>query len=224
MLMFNTPETKHFNKPGPCSLLLNSRNVTRFFSYPVLPPHRRHPFERTVTISNPIADFQSPLLVETPHTPAMAESIPAQPAAEQSVFDSVAAPVKSMVSESVSETRSSSTSTQTHGIPPPSEVPVTDRPLVVKDMASQATPTEPVNGPTQTVDDTSLPPPVQTSTGEPNGTNGINGAAPVSPDDDEETPLFSQSLISPEVAALLPEGYSMRPLRRSDYHKGIDSP
>jgi len=30
--------------------------------------------------------------------------------------------------------------------------------------------------------------------------------------------LFSPDLISPEVISSLPEGYSMRPLRRSDYH------
>jgi len=36
----------------------------------------------------------------------------------------------------------------------------------------------------------------------------------------EDAPLFSPSLITPEVLALLPEGYSARPLRRSDYHLG----
>ncbi len=33
--------------------------------------------------------------------------------------------------------------------------------------------------------------------------------------------LFSQSLISPSVAAELPEHYTIRPLRRSDYHHGF---
>lgn len=33
--------------------------------------------------------------------------------------------------------------------------------------------------------------------------------------------LFAESLISPEVAASLPEGYSIRPLRLSDYDKGF---
>lgn len=37
----------------------------------------------------------------------------------------------------------------------------------------------------------------------------------------EEPALFSQSLISPEVTAMLPEGYTIRPLRRSDYHGGM---
>lgn len=36
----------------------------------------------------------------------------------------------------------------------------------------------------------------------------------------DEKPLFSPSLISPTVIAALPEGYSIRPLRRSDYHNG----
>ena len=36
----------------------------------------------------------------------------------------------------------------------------------------------------------------------------------------DETPLFSPILISAEVSAALPEGYSMRPLRRNDYYNG----
>ncbi|KAJ9204569.1 hypothetical protein DTO166G4_7479 [Paecilomyces variotii] len=36
----------------------------------------------------------------------------------------------------------------------------------------------------------------------------------------DEKPLFSPTLISPDVAAALPEGYTVRPLRRSDYHNG----
>ena len=36
----------------------------------------------------------------------------------------------------------------------------------------------------------------------------------------DEIPLFSASLMSVDVSAALPEGYSMRPLRKSDYHKG----
>jgi hypothetical protein len=55
-----------------------------------------------------------------------------------------------------------------------------------------------------------------------NGTNSTNGTATTTEakEEHDDTPLFSPSYISPEVAALLPEGYSMRPLRRSDYHKG----
>lgn len=34
-------------------------------------------------------------------------------------------------------------------------------------------------------------------------------------------PLFSPTLISPEVAAALPEGYTVRPLQASDYHAGF---
>lgn len=36
-----------------------------------------------------------------------------------------------------------------------------------------------------------------------------------------DEPLFSPSLISPSVAAELPENYTIRPLRRSDYHQGF---
>ena len=68
--------------------------------------------------------------------------------------------------------------------------------------------------------------PVQTTTGEPNGTNdaSVNGTNGTSPSEsDDEVPLFSPSLISPEVSALLPEGYTMRPLRRSDYNRGTST-
>src|SRR5467141_863517 len=37
----------------------------------------------------------------------------------------------------------------------------------------------------------------------------------------EEKPLFSTSLISPDVSAALPEGYVVRPLRCSDYNRGF---
>lgn len=56
-------------------------------------------------------------------------------------------------------------------------------------------------------------------------TNGIATATPkpttnfTTPSD--EVPLFSPKLISPEVAAALPESYTVRPLRRSDYHAGF---
>ncbi|EXJ62856.1 glucosamine-phosphate N-acetyltransferase [Cladophialophora yegresii CBS 114405] len=39
--------------------------------------------------------------------------------------------------------------------------------------------------------------------------------------DENDPPLFSPSLISEEVAARLPEGYTIRPLRRSDYYGGF---
>jgi hypothetical protein len=84
--------------------------------------------------------------------------------------------------------------------------------------------------------DDAAPAPLQTLAGEPNGTNGVMPEEEVKAEqtadpkedpkaegDDEETPLFSPDLISPEVASLLPEGYIIRPLRRSDYHKGKSS-
>lgn len=36
----------------------------------------------------------------------------------------------------------------------------------------------------------------------------------------DDPPLFSSSLISPEVIAAIPTDYTIRPLRRSDYHRG----
>ncbi|PWY90473.1 acyl-CoA N-acyltransferase [Aspergillus sclerotioniger CBS 115572] len=36
----------------------------------------------------------------------------------------------------------------------------------------------------------------------------------------DDAPLFPASLISPEVAAILPENYKIRPVRRSDYQRG----
>lgn len=38
---------------------------------------------------------------------------------------------------------------------------------------------------------------------------------------DTAGPLFSTDLISPEVLAALPEGYSCRPLEKKDYHNGF---
>ncbi|KAL4898808.1 acyl-CoA N-acyltransferase [Aspergillus ambiguus] len=37
---------------------------------------------------------------------------------------------------------------------------------------------------------------------------------------DSDAPLFSSSLISPEVLAALPQDYSIRPIRRSDFNRG----
>ena len=50
-------------------------------------------------------------------------------------------------------------------------------------------------------------------------TNGVNGASLATKTDD--IPLFPASLMSSEVASQLPEGYTIRPLCKSDYHKGI---
>lgn len=36
------------------------------------------------------------------------------------------------------------------------------------------------------------------------------------------TPLFDPTLISPEVASSLPDGYSIRPVRKSDYSQFLD--
>lgn len=52
-------------------------------------------------------------------------------------------------------------------------------------------------------------------------TNGVKheNESDSQPNHDDQ-PLFSTDLVSPEVAAQLPEGYTIRPLRCSDYHKG----
>ncbi len=51
-------------------------------------------------------------------------------------------------------------------------------------------------------------------------------ASPTSPPsnanpNDSQTPLFSPTLISQAVISDLPDGYSCRPLQRSDYHNGF---
>lgn len=52
-----------------------------------------------------------------------------------------------------------------------------------------------------------------------------NAAARIDTNDNgvDEPPLFSPSLISPDVSSILPDGYTMRPLRRSDYDGGMQS-
>jgi len=72
------------------------------------------------------------------------------------------------------------------------------------------------------MNDTQKPTPPATSvttTDTPMQQNG-EAAAAQQVDGDLDPPLFSPDLISPAVQASLPEGYSMRPLRRSDYHGG----
>jgi hypothetical protein len=49
----------------------------------------------------------------------------------------------------------------------------------------------------------------------------VNGLQPNGSESEEDVkPLFDPSFISAEVSAQLPEGYSIRPLRRTDYHIG----
>ena len=50
--------------------------------------------------------------------------------------------------------------------------------------------------------------------------NGINNNIKKTIDNDFDKPLFSLDFISPDVQSLLPENYTLRPLRRSDYHSG----
>ncbi|KIW57268.1 hypothetical protein, variant [Exophiala xenobiotica] len=77
-----------------------------------------------------------------------------------------------------------------------------------------------VNGETQTSTNTTttngvVPQPTPTSIPVSLQQSTTNGNT------DHATQLFSSSLISPEVAALLPQGYTIRPLRRSDYYGGF---
>ncbi|PGH14625.1 hypothetical protein AJ79_02960 [Helicocarpus griseus UAMH5409] len=51
-------------------------------------------------------------------------------------------------------------------------------------------------------------------------TNGTTHAASPTPSIDDTTPLFSPTYISPMVQKQLPEGYTIRPLCRSDYSSG----
>lgn len=159
----------------------------------------------------------------------MAESIPTQSAAGNAVFEAAPASLKDAPSEVTSVDKpivrqngetSAPETVATNGSPA----------LPLKNAAQQVNTEEPSSAPvvpSQDKSTTTEPVPVQTTTGEPNGTNGVsvgvngngvNGTTPSA--EDNEVSLFSPSLISPEVAALLPDGYTMRPLRRSDYNKG----
>ncbi|KAF9884767.1 Glucosamine-phosphate N-acetyltransferase-like protein [Aspergillus nanangensis] len=47
--------------------------------------------------------------------------------------------------------------------------------------------------------------------------NNIDNNTPLATDD---APLFSSDLISPEIISILPTDYTIRPMRRSDFHRG----
>ncbi|KAI2787170.1 Glucosamine 6-phosphate N-acetyltransferase [Penicillium oxalicum] len=51
-------------------------------------------------------------------------------------------------------------------------------------------------------------------------TKPIMNSTVTSVDAEEDGPLFSSSLISPEIISILPTDYTIRPLRRSDYQRG----
>jgi glucosamine-phosphate N-acetyltransferase len=51
--------------------------------------------------------------------------------------------------------------------------------------------------------------------------SSTNGTSAPSDPLDDDTPLFSPSLISPTVSSQLPQGYTLRPLRHSDYKTGF---
>lgn len=78
------------------------------------------------------------------------------------------------------------------------------------------TPTS-LNGETSTTLTNGVAPtPTATATPVPASKNDLTKTNGV----EEDPPLFSLSLISPEVLSILPQGYTMRPLRRSDYNGG----
>jgi glucosamine-phosphate N-acetyltransferase len=62
--------------------------------------------------------------------------------------------------------------------------------------------------------------PVLTSTTVPDVTKPIMSSTVTPIDIQTDGPLFSTSLISPEVISLLPTDYTIRPMRRSDYNRG----
>lgn len=174
----------------------------------------------------------------------MAETMPTQTSPEQSLLASEATSIKEALSKAstfastpeaddaqplapeagvgAAESLPVTTAEQINEQPPAEDVDVGN--TNNGNEALPVTTAEKINGtePTMTEDTASAP--MQTTTGEPNGTNGqTNKTTDTISEDDEETPLFSADLISPEVAAVLPDGYIMRPLRRSDYHRGTAS-
>lgn len=54
----------------------------------------------------------------------------------------------------------------------------------------------------------------------PTPNSGTSVSTSASANASVDTPLFTDHLISPEVQAALPPGYTIRPLRRSDYQRG----
>ncbi|EHL01019.1 putative Glucosamine 6-phosphate N-acetyltransferase [Glarea lozoyensis 74030] len=49
----------------------------------------------------------------------------------------------------------------------------------------------------------------------------MNAKTPQPPVQTDDEALFSTDLISPEIAAILPESYTIRPMRKSDYSRGF---
>jgi glucosamine-phosphate N-acetyltransferase len=62
---------------------------------------------------------------------------------------------------------------------------------------------------------------MSTSTSTPTPTTAPAAPAPAANGTVSANELFSPSLISPQVTSALPEGYSLRPLQRTDYHSGF---
>ncbi|KIW75806.1 hypothetical protein Z517_10550 [Fonsecaea pedrosoi CBS 271.37] len=132
----------------------------------------------------------------------------------------------------------STSNSVTEGSTPISKEAATQVSLVQAPMTTNAsTETEPVPTPTATVNGivnriagiathtngtTPTPVPVTTSVPAPTAVDGlIQNGKPANVRDEDDPPLFSQSLISEQVMSQLPEGYSIRPLRRSDYYGGF---
>lgn len=215
-------------RQGTCSKLTfpaDLRNVIIFFISQLLHlrPLRSYlslPFTCTV-------DFPAPSLYPFTHIHTMAESISTQSAAGTTVFEAAPASLKDAPSEVTAVEKP--VLKQNGHVPAPEIVATKGTPaLPLKDAATHVNTDDRSSASVVASQEKSTnteSAPVQTTTGEPNGTNGVspsvngvNGTA--LPGDEEDATLFSPSLISPEVAALLPDGYTMRPLRRSDYNKG----
>lgn len=117
----------------------------------------------------------------------------------ETVLPSTPAPQAEVVSKMTTPEPSTTTIPQTNGV-------LTNG--IASEHAPQPTPTSAETKPAPT----SIAPSEPTL---PAYAAAISDAA-----DQDDTPLFSPSLISDETKATLPTGYTIRPLRRSDYFGG----
>ena len=161
--------------------------------------------------------------IVSPQPSPMAETMPTQTVPEQTLAADDTVSIKQSISKTPTMTETPIDAEQTNGHP---GWCTTDTDVAGLEAAVPIPTTEPTNGTIAHREEVPAEAPLQTTTGEPNGTNGVEPhqsetpTAPVTTEEEDDTPLFSSDLISPQVTALLPEGYSMRPLRRSDYQKG----
>lgn len=94
--------------------------------------------------------------------------------------------------------------------------------LIGKEANTRVSVYEPMEEPTPTVVNRTTTPTINGTRATPTAlpTPAPAAASEEREDYDDDPPLFSPALISDEVRRNLPEGYSIRPLRRSDYYGG----